>query len=208
MGRDAVGQCLKCSGLIPDFFSMQDGTNAGVDPPLVHEDAKEEDAVVPKEEPLTATVASEEPTEVAEAATQPEAPGIPVNAAAATAAPLPAQPTPTAPESDKATAPAAPAKTVGGAAILAKLRAARAAKAKSTDARLPVTVLFASQTGTAREIAQSIGGHCRESLGLEAKARVWGERAHDLPKVAITDEIDLGACPYPPLLYSIVSNAS
>ncbi|KAK2078446.1 hypothetical protein QBZ16_003286 [Prototheca wickerhamii] len=135
-------------------------------------DAKEEDAVVPKEEPLTATVASEEPTEVAEAATQPEAPGIPVNAAAATAAPLPAQPTPTAPESDKATAPAAPAKTVGGAAILAKLRAARAAKAKSTDARLPVTVLFASQTGTAREIAQSIGGHCRESLGLEAKARV------------------------------------
>lgn len=153
---------------------MQDGTNAGVDPPSVHEDAKEESAVVPKEEPLTATVASEKPTEVAEAATQPEAPGIPADAPAATAAPLPVQPSPTAPESDKPVAPAAPAKTVGGAAILAKLRAARAVKAKSKDARLPVTVLFASQTGTAREIAQSIGGYCRESLGLEAKARVWG----------------------------------
>lgn len=153
---------------------MQGATNASVDPPSVREDAKEEDAVVPREEPQTASLAAEQATEVVEAAAQPEVPGIPADAPAAASAPSPVQPAATAPESDKPVAPAAPAKTVGGAAILAKLRAARAAKAKSKDARLPVTVLFASQTGTAREIAQSIGGYCRESLGLEAKARVWG----------------------------------
>ena len=162
---------------------MQGATNASVDPPSVREDAKEEDAVVPREEPQTASLAAEQATEVVEAAAQPEVPGIPADAPAAASAPSPVQPAATAPESDKPVAPAAPAKTVGGAAILAKLRAARAAKAKSKDARLPVTVLFASQTGTAREIAQSIGGHCRESLGLEAKVCVRGGRAYDCPRM-------------------------
>lgn len=73
---------------------------------------------------------------------------------------------------------AAPPAAAGGAAILARLRAQRAggrgggaagaAAGGGVSAPKPVTVLYGSQTGTAQEIAQNIGGRARE-LGLVAK---------------------------------------
>lgn len=103
----------------------------------------------------------------------------------AAAAPPAAKPAPAAAASvdseagDKiSTHPAAPA--AGGAAILAKLRAQREAKAAAGRgaAAKEVVVLYASQTGTAQEIARGIQAEA-ESQGLKAKVRRhrWGWRA-------------------------------
>ncbi|KAL6770831.1 hypothetical protein ACKKBF_B32860 [Auxenochlorella protothecoides x Auxenochlorella symbiontica] len=79
---------------------------------------------------------------------------------------------------------AAPPAAAGGAAILARLRAQRAggrgggaagaAAGGGVSAPKPVTVLYGSQTGTAQEIAQNIGGRARE-LGLVAKVAALDE---------------------------------
>lgn len=101
-------------------------------------------------------------------------------AASATSETIDARPSPgPAPPADPVSVPASgptPARA-GGAAILAKLRAQRAA-AKAVPQgpkKLPLVVLYGSQTGTAQEIAQNIGGRARE-LGISVKvhAAAWG----------------------------------
>ena len=66
----------------------------------------------------------------------------------------------------------APAPAAGGAAILAKLRAQREAKARAAGAGAAkeVVVLYASQTGTAQEIAKGVQAEAA-AQGLKAKVR-------------------------------------
>jgi hypothetical protein len=88
------------------------------------------------------------------------APAVTSAAAAPAPATAAAAPTPTGP----------PAAT-GGAAILARLRAQRAAKAPAAPALTkPLVVLYASQTGTAQEIAKNVQAEA-EQKGIPGRVR-------------------------------------
>ena len=87
-----------------------------------------------------------------------------------------ADPPPPAAAAAAAPAPrAAPA--VGGAAILAKLRAQREAKAATAAKKAArhhgVTFLYASQLGTAQEIAKALAAEA-EQRGVSCKVRLRG----------------------------------
>jgi sulfite reductase alpha subunit-like flavoprotein len=67
-----------------------------------------------------------------------------------------------------------PLPAAGGAAILARLRAQRASKAPAAPARREVVVLYASQLGTAQEIAKNIHAEA-ESRGFKTRVASMNE---------------------------------
>lgn len=106
-------------------------------------------------------------------------------AAAPAAADTPAAEAAAAPASEPPAAAGPPAAT-GGAAILARLRAQRGAKAEPAAAAptKQLVVLYASQTGTAQEIAKNIQA-AAEQKGMQGRVS-WGTAARGGRRAAPT----------------------
>lgn len=86
-------------------------------------------------------------------------------------------------------AAAGPRVATGGAAILARLRAQRATKSPAAPPTKELVVLYASQTGTASEIAKNIQAEA-EQKGVKGRVREHLIRAAQL-------HTELRACLWP-----------
>jgi NADPH-ferrihemoprotein reductase len=134
-------------------------------------------AAAPAPEPAGGDTSEQPASIAAKASTQPPA-SPSAAAAAAAAAPAPFAPPPPRAPAAAAGAAAAAKGPVGGAAILARLRAQREAKAAADAQARRLTVLYASQTGTAAEIAKTIHAEA-QARGVKSQVASMNEFGFD-----------------------------